>query len=225
MINQSNLYLWSLFITGSIAITIIILIYQSYTRRLPPSEEWKRTAYEMGFDWIGNKVFGKYRNHNVTIDEINEGSEGDAVFQYYTRYRVDFENPKMILLHIRRGFPHTARLLSSLEGNIQNIHISDPQFEGLVIRGNRENDIKTILDSSIRSRLMKIKVTLFDMEIGYGKHTGFGFSHKVEIIPNVAHYIDTLSFPRTRRDPEKFQFIVDTLIDIVERIESYTPSV
>lgn len=63
---------------------------------------------------------------------------------------------------------------------------------------------------------MTIKDTLFEIEIGYGKHIG---AFKVEIMPNIAHYIDTRTLQETKWHPERFRLIIDTLIEIIEKIE------
>ena len=103
---------------------------------------------------------------------------------------------------------------------LRNIQLNDPQLEGLVISGNKEDYIKSILDSSIQSRLMTLKDTLGYMEIGCGEYVG---TFKVEIMPNAAHYVDSRSLRETKFDP-KLQLIVDTLVDVIEKIEAYTPS-
>lgn len=145
-------------------------------------EELRRTATEIGFNDMDNEIirkyrasnrndrvfFGKYRNHNVTIDEIDVGEESPI---YRTRYRVDFENSQTILLSIRKSFPASFEY-SSLEKFTQEIHLNDSHLKGLVIRGNREDEIKSILDASIRNRVMSIKDTFGKMEIGYGKPVG-----------------------------------------------------
>jgi hypothetical protein len=46
-----------------------------------------------------------------------------------------------------------------------------------------------------------------------------------EMKPDEAHYVDTQTLGRTKGDVERFRSIIDTLIDIVEKIEAYTPSV
>lgn len=46
----------------------------------------------MGFNETDHEIIGKYRDHNVTIDEIERASEEPSIYTRYTRYRVDFEN-------------------------------------------------------------------------------------------------------------------------------------
>ncbi|MDQ1279488.1 MAG: hypothetical protein QG670_750 [Thermoproteota archaeon] len=197
----------------------------SHKKQLLQDEELKKSAFEMGFNerscvlafnYIGREFIGNYRNHKVTIDEVGGSGEESS----WTRYRVDFENPQMFLLYIRRSFPH-GYAYSSLMKHILNIELNDPQFDGLVISGNKEDYIKSILDSSIRSRLMTLKDTLWYMEIGYGEHTG---AFKVEIMPNAARYMDTRTLDKTKFDP-KLQLILNTLVDVVEKIEAYAPYV
>lgn len=40
-----------------------------------------------------------------------------------------------------------------------------------------------------------------------------------------AHYVDNQTLDRTKEDAARFQAIIDIMIDIVEKIEAYTPSV
>jgi hypothetical protein len=213
-----------------LVLSIYLISRREHKKWLPLYEEWKKTANEMGFNETDNmrhkRIVGKYRNKNVTIDEIDLGSSESENLK--TRYRIDFQNSQMILLHIRRSFPHSFRY-SSLGKRIRDIQLDDPQLlQGLVIKGNNENAIKSILDSSICNRIMSIKDSLYEMEIGYGK-LGYG-KHKwlpigMEIEPNAVRFIDSRSLQDTKGNAVEFRLILDTLIDIVEKIEAHTPSV
>jgi len=196
-------------------------------------EEWKNTVNEMGLSVNTGisyeMIIGKYRNQNVAIDEIDLGG-GDDPHILKTRYEVYFENPPMILLYIRRHFPYSPRY-SSFETygkHVRDIHLDNPQLlQGLVIKGNNENAIKSILDSSICNRIMNIKDSLYEMEVGHGHWKPVYGTHKwgrieIEIEPK-ARYIDSQSLQKTKGNAPKFKSILDTLIDIVEKIETYTP--
>jgi len=191
---------------------------------LPRYEEWKKTANEMGFNETGyGMIIGKYRNHNVDIDQIGLGDSDSADLK--TRYRVNFENPQMILLYIKKRFSGHGSSLS--KEYIRDIHLDNPQLlQGLVIKGNNENAIKSILDSSICNRIMNIKDSLYEMEVGHGKPVHG--KHKwlqIEIEPNVARFIDSRSLQETKGNALKFRLILDTIIDIVEKIETYASTI
>ncbi|MDQ1281243.1 MAG: hypothetical protein QG670_2507 [Thermoproteota archaeon] len=66
-------------------------------------------------------------------------------------------------------------------------------LRGLVIKGNNENDIKSIFDPNVCKRIMNIKDTLYRLEIGYGKKVS-ETTHDVEIGPNALCIIDSQSY-------------------------------
>ena len=70
---------------------------------------------------------------------------------------MEFENPKTILLGIRkRSFWHIPHLNPLYDG--KDIKINDSEFDKkFSVRGNKENEIRVILDPSIRNKIMKIK--------------------------------------------------------------------
>jgi len=232
-------------VTPLVIIPIILGWWASYyfygrmkhKRWSPLYKEWKKTASEMGLNKIDHTtIIGNYRNHNVTIDEIDVGTEGEEGWQTVlkTRYRVDFENPRMILLYIKKSFSLRGYFSWSWapplsKKYIRDIHLDNPQLlEGLVMKGNNENAIKSILDSSICNRIMNIKDTLYEMEIGYGKYLrprSWRDHPEMQMEPNEVRYIDSRSLSKTKRNALKFKSIVDTLIDIVEKVETYTPSI
>ncbi len=237
----------------SVAVVFLIERKRGYEKSCavwqPHYEKWKKTLAEMGFHETSQGVMGRYRNHGVKIDSIEvEGGE----FPYHlTRYGVDFENRHMLFLFIRRALSHPLSYYSlfqkiynpTREGYDRDLEFSSPQLEGLIIKGNKEDEIRSILDSSIQNRLRNIKDNLCSLEIGYGHLSGIdkveikpnGVAYidsrslsetlRMELMPNVLHYIDFRSYAETVLNLDSFQYILDTLIDIVERIESYTPPV
>lgn len=200
-----------------VAIPFVLSSRIAYRRWLPRYEEWKRTSSTMGLKEIERTIIGNYRNHNVTIDEIDLGDKDSPILK--TRYRIALENPQKILLYIEKRFTSGSTGASLPNKYIQDIHFDDSQFrQGLVIKGNKEKYIQSILDSSIQKEIMNIKSTLHELEIGYGKP--LGTSVEIEIEPNAFRYVDSQSLTCIKGNAVKFQLILDTLIDIVEKIEA-----
>lgn len=87
----------------------------------------------------------------------------------------------------------------------------DPEFDRkFVVKGDNESEIRVILDPSIRQKIMLIKN--FNLEINTNNS-------------NVAYYVDFHSISATKQEAARLRLILDTLIDIVEKIETYSPPV
>jgi hypothetical protein len=182
----------------------------------PLLEEWRKTASEMGIAeirepeplnalgrYIGTKyqrgecpVEGNYRNHSISIYEVIHNKGGDSSWTE-TVYDVKFNNPKMILMQIKKR--------SVLSVFTQSIHTGDFEFDQeFQLKGNRESEIEAILDQPIRNKMMRI--SKFNIVIS-------------EKNPYVAHYSERGSILHTKEDPERFRAIVETMVNIVEKIE------
>ncbi|MDQ1280823.1 MAG: hypothetical protein QG670_2086, partial [Thermoproteota archaeon] len=187
-------------------------------------EEWERIASAMRLTEMDHEVIGNYRNHNVIIAEIASGREG----LIKTRYSVDFENTRMILLYIKKSFALPRGYESSLRKKyVKDIKMDDPQFlEGLVIKGNNENAANSILNLSIRNKIKNIQDTFYELEIGYGKFHSYPWPpNKIDIEPNIIRYVDSRSLEETEANAVKFKWILDALIDMVEKVEKYNSQI
>jgi hypothetical protein len=67
---------------------------------------------------------------------------------------------------------------------------------------------------------MSARHTLYEVYIGYVKIIRL-IETKIET--NEARYVDSQSLHETKGNAERFRLIIDTLIDIVEKIEKLTP--
>lgn len=137
-------------------------------------DEWKKIAVAMGLEELNNvsprQVVGYYRNHHVKIfgdprsgvvDETNHRPPK-------TLYVVEFENPKAIQIYLKKRFSltvifHGHDLLMSY---LNDIRVDDPEFDRrFMVKGNKESDVKAVLDSSIRNKIINAKFN--EAEIGY----------------------------------------------------------
>jgi len=195
---------------------------------LPRYEEWKKTANEMGLIEVNNlkppMVVGDYRNHHIRIHHGTYGEDNE------THYYVEFLNPSSIMMHIWRRRVFSDRMdYRATELGLKDISIGDPEFSGeIMVKGNKENDVKAILDLSIRDKINILLPTgVFNnsiIEVGcLYEYSTQGSSHNVEEL-GLTHYFDKRTFSETKGDAKRFRLIIDALIDIVEKIETYTPS-
>ena len=187
-------------------------------------EEWKKIVTEMGLeeskkrDTYGNinpQITGDYRNHHLRIDEYEMGGEYSSSL---THYNVEFENPQTILMSIGKRsifFPILTYPPYLWKG--KNIRMNDSEFDDkFFVRGNKESEVRAILDSSIRSKIRNIR----DFNIIIELHKIKNFNKLI----NLAQHVDFHSLSKTKQGAERFKEIIDTVIDIVEKIEAYTPS-
>jgi len=207
-------------------LTIFITLFPLYLyskiehrQWLPRYERWKKIATEMGLEESDSYsiVEGYYRKHHVKIDEIDiaNGDESEDSQVLKTRYIVEFENPKPVLMYLKKHFSFPIR--NVLSKDYHDIKIGKGEFdEEFVIKGNNESDIKEILDPSIRSKIINARNTLYEVYIGYTKNYLSGREIEAQ---NTATYIDSRSLYWTKANAERFQMIIDTLINIVEKIE------
>ena len=126
----------------------------------------------------------------------------------------------------------------------RDIRINDSEFDKqFSVKGNKENVVRAILDPSIRGKIMMIRD--FNVIIGLLKRkdsseSGSNSNHvpkslpswvwkmiqpHVVFVPDVAQHVDYGSLSKIKQEPERFRAIIDTMIDIVEKIEKYTPPV
>ncbi|MDQ1278741.1 MAG: hypothetical protein QG670_1, partial [Thermoproteota archaeon] len=132
------------------------------------------------------------------------------------------------LLYIKKSFTFPFEHGSSLsKKDIRDIQMDDPQFlDRLVIKGNNENAANSILDLSIRNKIKNIQDTFYELEIGTANWKSYPWSpNKIDIEPNVIHYVDSRSLKETKANAVKFKWILDTLIDIVEKLEKYNSQI
>jgi len=194
-----------------------------HRRWLPRYERWKKIAAEMGLEESTNFsiVEGKYRNHHVEIDEIDIadhiGGGDDDTPELKTRYIVELENNKPVLMYLKKHFSLPIRNQKLSKDYVHDIKIDEGDFDGeFVIKGNSESDIREILDPSIRSKIMNTRNSLYEIYIGYRKN----YRPDAEIESQNIRYVDSRSLYETKGNAERFQLIIDTLIDIVEKIEA-----
>jgi len=155
---------------------------------------WHRFAAEMGLNCKGKafpSMWGDYRNYHVEIRLISDTENR------YTEYRVEFENPKVILISVyEESF---FRKVEKAFG-MQDIELNDPEFDRkFVVKGNEENGVKAVLESSIRCKMMKIK----NFRIIINRRE-----------PNVAYSQQ----PGLVSDA-RLRSVLDIMIDVVEKIE------
>lgn len=224
----------SIFVGGSLNIVVafapVALIgFYLYTiwrhQQRVRTQKWDKSVYDMGFSESGSAhmLGGTYRDHEVRIDEIDVMASGEGNTSLKTRYLVAFENPKIILLYMKKRLALPLNRKSSVsEKYLRDIHVNNPLLEGLVIKGNNENDVKSILDADICSRIVKFKGTLYELEIGYGIRV-LGTRNEIKTEPNAIRYLDSQQLVETKGNALRFKLILDTLIDIAEKIETYTP--
>ena len=225
---------------------------------LPRYEEWKKTANEMGLNESANTIVGDYRNHHVKISEIDEGQHelaraqgDDAITVLRTHCYVEFENQKKIMMRIRKNTIY-SRYEEWGFRDLQHIRVEDPDFDHeFIVKGNNENAIKSILDSSLCNKIIHFKNVVssghmswrqytinyrFAIEVGClssfgGKIWSYGtYPSNISITDlfpntetsNLARYIDPRPLSETKGNAVKFKLILDTLIDIVEKLETNT---
>lgn len=187
-----------------------------------------------------------------------------------TNYDVEFDNPQPILMEIRKrigwrplrwgleeqSYPPWMDATKSASSHPRylipyimtifgrDIRVNDSAFDKqFSVKGNNESEVRTILGSSIRGKIMNIRD--FNVIIGFLKRkdsieSGSSSNYIPKSLPswvwkliqpfcvfvtNVAQHVDYGSFSKTKEEPERFRAIIDTMIDIVEKIETYTPSV
>ncbi|MCJ7633355.1 DUF3137 domain-containing protein [Candidatus Bathyarchaeota archaeon] len=207
---------------------------------LPHYEEWKKAINKIGLYELDNSknpdVTGTYRNHHVTIHHrIISGSESDS---YETHYYVDFDNPKSILFHIKRrsfymsGEPPAPEFFAK---KVKEFKVGDAEFDSkFVVKSNDENLARSILDLPLRDAMNNARNTLSpsrNIEVGYvsapfdPRNTLSifdAFSYREE--PDIVHYIDPRRLSRVEEDADRIRAILDIMVLIVERIETYNPS-
>lgn len=191
---------------------------------LPHYEEWKKTINEMGLkeslnpkcpEATGTAATGNYRNHHIEIcqlDYATHDNDTDEYPEYKTRYIVKTENPERIQIYLKnRHYTHKlGKWWEEDGGYIKEIKVNEPEFDYIfqIKVGNEVSDIKQILNPSIRAKIKNLRYTLYELYIGY------------TLTLNNLCYIDS----QPTHETKEFRFIVDTLIDIVEKIETYTPT-
>jgi len=136
---------------------------------------------------------GVYRNHHVEIYlkvEDNDGPSRSTVMS------VSFNNPRRISIHLTK-----KGLLEEIRKRLFQVPetiVDDPEFDQkFVIRGSNESVIKTILDPSIRKKIMNIK------------------NFHITIDGNEAYFEESGFIMDTKR----LQSVLDITIDILEKIE------
>jgi len=183
---------------------LYLFIAAKLLRWAKKKKAWEKIAAKTGLNYqkrgLSPSMWGDYRKHHV---EIYLGSKDEGQI---TGYCVQFENPEEIVMHLYKEslYSKIGRRLSVQE---QDIKVNDPEFDQkFVIKGNRPLSLQAILDPSIRNKIMNTK----DFHILIDEKQ-----------PNVAHYWENGFVTNT----ERLRSVLDLMIDIVEKIEAYTPSV
>jgi len=126
-------------------------------------------------------------------------------FHEATSYDIELENPEKIRIRLRRYRFYSDFVL--WEKDLHRIDMGDPEFDQeFALKGNKENIIRSIFDPYIRKKLMDLKNTFYELEISI-------------TTPEVIHYIDDRRLEENILNVERFSSIVNTSIDIVEKIE------
>ena len=194
-----------LLIVGGMELLILFFGLRSATRY----RSWRYyVPSQLGLNFrrgISPSLDGLYRNHYVEIyTHIRSMDE-----PWYTGYRVRFSNPSQVSIHVHEervmwkiGKKLSAKITTRMESlgvPVYDIEVGDPEFDNRFrIEGNSENDIKAVLDQSIRNKIMTLK--------------------KVDMIieGNIAQYEEEGSYPKL----ERLRLVLDLMIDVVGRIES-----
>lgn len=223
-------------------------------RSSPFYQDWITTLTEMGLEEYSNLspplIGGNYRKHHIEIFEVtyrseshgDDASSGDTIQTYYN---VELENPQNIMMEIKK------RSFFSSRSRSKDIKIDTAFDKEFSVKGTDETKITDILDSFIRNKIMKIRG--FNLVIGvdkphdrsrYRSQTGIlyslptlseatiriglesrirkGLESKYDA--NLARHVDSQPLVEIKRDAEKFRAILDTLIDIIEKVETYPAS-
>jgi len=192
-----NLY-FTLLVSAIVAVCLVSMTAIGLWQE-KKGEVWHRFAAEMGLYCKGRafpSMWGNYRNRHVEISLMQEST--DEAPRRYTEYRVEFENPKGILMSVyRESF---FRKVGKAFG-MQDIELNDPEFDQkFVVMGNDENAVKTVLEPSIRSKMMKVKN--FRMVINR-REPNAAYSQQPGLVTDIA----------------RLRYVLDTMIDVVEKIE------
>lgn len=206
-----------LFIISSVIAVVFLYNFVSNRLWLPKYREWERVTEGMGLSENGDIVTGKYRSHKILVDEINLGDEESSNIK--TRYRVSLDNPRQILLYIKKSFPFSFAQAPAGSGKLlRDINVDDPSFAQFVVKGNREEEVKTILDDSARDMIIRSGSDLHQIEVGHVYYE-FGQSEP-DAEFNIDCFVDSKPLRDTKADAAKFSMILDTLLDIVEKVEA-----
>ena len=101
----------------------------------------------------------------------------------------------------------------SLLQEMTEIRVGDDKFErSILLKGSRESDVTVILDQSVRDKIMSVTFPRFNLTIDEGN------------LDRASHHV-VGGFSDIKKDAQRFRTVIDLMIDIVEKIESYTPSI
>ena len=102
---------------------------------------------------------------------------------------------------------------SSILHEMTDIQVGDDKFDrSIFLKGNKESDIIAILDQSIREKIMSVTYPRFNLTIAEDN------------LDRASHHVSG-GFSHIKKDAQRFRTVIDLMIDIVEKIEAYTPSV
>jgi hypothetical protein len=218
-----------------VCIFIIIALNATTTPRvvlqpLSSPEEWNQTITEMGLEELDNinplMLMGNYRNHRVTISEYTYRAPpgADESVYHLTNYDVEFKNSAGIMMYMTERFPLGAfqRLVRSpsyaswqrehtVLHEMTDIRVGDDKFDrNILLKGNREGDVTAILDQSIRDKIISVTFPRFNLTIDEDN------------LDRASHHV-VGGFSNIKKEAQRFRTVIDLMIDIVEKIESYTP--
>jgi len=183
-----------------------------------PYLAWKATTAEMGLREVETKIsdtatpsksrrpiLGTYRHHSIRIFQTETDSGGPSgesgpPSTRYTNYEILLEKPTVIELHLRK---HDVPF-----GRKTDILVDDPVFDRRFdVTGTKAMDIRVLHDPSLRSQILKLgKFSLMNVQT------------------NTLHYQFSNEIKNIKTDAVRFKDLINTMLDIVEKIESYPSS-
>jgi hypothetical protein len=202
-------------------------------------EDWNKTITDMGLKeererlWPHMIIEGDYRNHRVSVYEIKYPihGESDVGYDHRTYFDVQLKNPKKIMIYIAVPNPDYWLIITvpnvdywwdSSKHKTIGLRVGDPIFDDQFrVLGDREYHIPTILDPSIRNRIMNIRNPPFNLVIDSGEGRPKVFNNEDDC-PYRACYQVPREISEIKKDTRRFRLVIDTMIDIVEKIETST---
>lgn len=219
-------------------------------RSSPFYQDWIKTITEMGLEEYSNLsppfIGGNYRKHRIEIFEVtfrseSHGDDASSADTIQTYYDVELENPQKIMMEIKK---RSFFSFGSRSNNIKINTIFDKEFS---VKGTDENKITNILEPSICNKILTIRG--FNLVIGvdklldrsrYRSQTGIlyslptlseatlriGLESRVrkglesKYDTHLARHVDSQPLVEIKWDANRFRAIIDTIIDIVEKIEA-----
>lgn len=198
--------------------------------KIAKAEDWLKFATELGFEILENQspaVGGDYRNHHVEV--YGDPRFMDDLGEVMTRYVVEFKNRNRIVIYLRKRSLFTfIRNRQFSHWTIHQLKVGDNTFDNkFLIQGFNEQEVKAVLDFSIRTKLLNLRSTFYEVEIGHEAELKSlelantdTYRRESFMDTNQAWYVDEIPFLETITNTPRFISIIDTMIDIAEKIEA-----